>query len=618
MDNKTYAYASDGGRDASADFDLHADNADPAGVVYAHDRFYVVDWVDNKVYAYGDGGARDASAEFALYSGTATSVRVDGHFPNPNYAASGIAIADGRFYVVDRWTNLVYVYQPDTESDGNGGEVAGSTTYEAGQTVTGFSAGYWVPDAISGGHVSIHADGTRIRLDHGGYIEDGRYRYTCLSGDGCEVARQDILSGTIVRSQRGVVPQDAPPTFAVGSGPGDQIYTVGEAIGELTLPTAAGGGGTLTYALSPEVPGLTFDPATRQLTGTPSAEGTYAMTYTATNTDGETGTLGFDVMVQAPIVSVTEAFVLDDTNNMPLDITYVSAHFHVLDSNGSVYAYQSDGQRDESADFDLHRSNDSPTEIVYARGRFYVVDGDGTVYAYRPDGQRDASADFRFHENNRWTRGFDYFDDRFYATDRQRLKVFVYRIDGQHERRRTSTCTGTSEPPPTPVADCMWSIPPAASSRRTGTPANETRLTIWIWTATGRTSSESSMRKAVSTLSIGGTTEYTRTLTIGTAAGSMGERPTAREARSAVCPLGSWTPDAISGGRFELVEGVSTIRLDDGGYFEHQGFRYTCRNSGGCAIDGGEVVSGTIVRRSSSLEATDSRPRFAAGTEPGD
>lgn len=47
----------------------------------------------------------------------------------------------------------------------------------------------------------------------------------------------------------------------------DRSYTVGAAIDPLTLPEATGGNGTLRYSLLPEVPGLSFDPDTRQLTG---------------------------------------------------------------------------------------------------------------------------------------------------------------------------------------------------------------------------------------------------------------------------------------------------------------------------------------------------------------
>ena len=60
---------------------------------------------------------------------------------------------------------------------------------------------------------------------------------------------------------------------------------VGQEVSE-TLP-AATGGESLVYSLSPDVPGLVFDPATRVLSGVPTTPGVYEMTYTAK--DSETG-----------------------------------------------------------------------------------------------------------------------------------------------------------------------------------------------------------------------------------------------------------------------------------------------------------------------------------------
>jgi hypothetical protein len=49
-------------------------------------------------------------------------------------------------------------------------------------------------------------------------------------------------------------------------------YEVGEAIEPVTLPAVTGGTPPLTYSLTPELPaGLTFDEATRTVSGTPTA-----------------------------------------------------------------------------------------------------------------------------------------------------------------------------------------------------------------------------------------------------------------------------------------------------------------------------------------------------------
>ena len=50
----------------------------------------------------------------------------------------------------------------------------------------------------------------------------------------------------------------------------DHSYTERTEIQPLKLPEATGPPGDVTYTLTPEVPGLSFDPHTRTLTGTPT------------------------------------------------------------------------------------------------------------------------------------------------------------------------------------------------------------------------------------------------------------------------------------------------------------------------------------------------------------
>ena len=85
----------------------------------------------------------------------------------------------------------------------------------------------------------------------------------------------------------------APPlTFGDSVTIDGQIYPINQDIAvlvTLTLPEASGGSGGLSYTLTPEanIPaGLTFDPATRTLSGTPTALDTRTLIYTVT--DGAT------------------------------------------------------------------------------------------------------------------------------------------------------------------------------------------------------------------------------------------------------------------------------------------------------------------------------------------
>ena len=173
----------------------------------------------------------------------------------------------------------------------------GETSYGAGDEIATLPTGSWTPDMTSDGSFSLSGGDVVVRLDNGGYIEVGDHRFRCQSAGGCEIRNRQVVSGTIVQSSTTTMAEDTQPSFTTSSGPGNQSYAVGTAIATLTLPEASGGDGTLTYSLSPEVPGLSFNATTRQLTGTPSTAASYNMTYTATDADGDTDSLSFSITV---------------------------------------------------------------------------------------------------------------------------------------------------------------------------------------------------------------------------------------------------------------------------------------------------------------------------------
>ena len=90
------------------------------------------------------------------------------------------------------------------------------------------------------------------------------------------------------------------PSFAAGAAIAAQTYTVGTAIVDLVLPEATGDG-DLTYRVSALPAGLSFDSATRTLSGTPAqaTAGAVEVTYTATDRDGEAAVLSFAITVIA-------------------------------------------------------------------------------------------------------------------------------------------------------------------------------------------------------------------------------------------------------------------------------------------------------------------------------
>ena len=117
----------------------------------------------------------------------------------------------------------------------------------------------------------------------------------CLSPKALIVAAAAVV--TLSGCQKAV---ETPLTFATANPPIEiPILVKGRAMSNVTLPEASGGSGreSLTYGLAPNVPGLTFDAASRVLSGTPAEAGSFAMTYTATDARSRTASLSFTISV---------------------------------------------------------------------------------------------------------------------------------------------------------------------------------------------------------------------------------------------------------------------------------------------------------------------------------
>ncbi len=94
-----------------------------------------------------------------------------------------------------------------------------------------------------------------------------------------------------------VVAEDLTPEFTEGVE--DRDYLTDLAIAAWVLPEATSGNGLLVYTLTPDLPeGLSFDPPSRKITGTPTvAQDRREYTYTATDADGDTGSLTFGLTI---------------------------------------------------------------------------------------------------------------------------------------------------------------------------------------------------------------------------------------------------------------------------------------------------------------------------------
>ena len=97
--------------------------------------------------------------------------------------------------------------------------------------------------------------------------------------------------------------EDETVAFAFTEEVEDQAYTAGTTISALELPEATGGEGEVTYRVSDLPAGLTFDAATRMISGTPEAatDGAVEVTYTAQDSTGAAATLTFSITVNPPL-----------------------------------------------------------------------------------------------------------------------------------------------------------------------------------------------------------------------------------------------------------------------------------------------------------------------------
>ena len=98
-------------------------------------------------------------------------------------------------------------------------------------------------------------------------------------------------------------PEATPLAFADGTSIADQKYTAGTAISAMELPATVGGVGDIAYSVSDLPSGLSFDAATRTISGTPDAatDEPVEVTYTAADGTGASATLTFSITVNATL-----------------------------------------------------------------------------------------------------------------------------------------------------------------------------------------------------------------------------------------------------------------------------------------------------------------------------
>ena len=174
--------------------------------------------------------------------------------------------------------------------------------------------------------ITFSAGNRRVSGTPTGRFASATFTYTATDGNGATAE----LTFTIVVTADAI-------TFA--STVASQAWVVGTAV-SLTLPTASGGVGALTYSLTPTLPsGIIFTAGTRALAGNPTGRFTVAtFTYTATDAEGITQTQTFTIVVTAPAITFNPVSFSDQmwTVNMAVSLTLPEGSGGVGDLTASL------------------------------------------------------------------------------------------------------------------------------------------------------------------------------------------------------------------------------------------------------------------------------------------
>ena len=143
--------------------------------------------------------------------------------------------------------------------------------------------------------------GSKLLLGAPTMVGEYDLTYTVTDEDG----DSDSLAFTIT------VELDTVPSLAGVSLPENLRFMVGEPIEPVQFPEAAGGNAPLFYILAPEefdflssfIPGLYFDPFTRQLSGTPLETGEYNLVYNVIDGNLDMDALAVTITVVVPVTA---------------------------------------------------------------------------------------------------------------------------------------------------------------------------------------------------------------------------------------------------------------------------------------------------------------------------
>jgi len=164
-------------------------------------------------------------------------------------------------------------------------------------------------------------------LISGAATTPGDYTFTVAATDsqGCNAAASFTLRVT------GTAMSLPPATLPDG--------TVGSVYAPQVLPAVVGGTGPYTYVAAGLPPGLTFDPATREIKGTPTLGGIFTVTVTVTDATGASATANYTIVVRVPVPLVLSAQSCDGSSAtlaVSTPVSGVTYNWYASSTGGSI------------------------------------------------------------------------------------------------------------------------------------------------------------------------------------------------------------------------------------------------------------------------------------------
>ena len=379
-----------------------------------------------------------------------------------------------------------------------------------------------------------------------------------------------------------------------------QTYTVGTAARALRLPTAYGGNGARTYTLAPAVPGLSFDTATRRLSGTPTQAGTYRMTYRAADADANIGDSDaairtFTITVQAagdfaPRMYGTVAAQTYTAGTAIVPLTLPVAY----GGNGARTYTLAPAVPGLSFDAATRRLSGTPTQAGAYRMTYRAADADANT--------RDSDAAIRtFIITIQAAAGgvpdlevgsLSASNASLDAGASFTLRATV-RNGGDGRSAATTLRYYRSSNATISASDTAVGTDAVGALSASGTSAESVRLTApssagtyyygaCVDTVTGESNTRNNCSSGVR-------------ITVSAAGG--GNSFGVGTSLPGVPTSGFFVPAVVSGASVSSSGGATSITWNNGGHIQLQdGTRYTCQTAGGCAARNGVVTRGTIMR----------------------